>query len=102
MEDALGREKGLSDDAEVNIYDRRPDQAYRTGGIVGVAKPASVVMTGGKWNTFDITARGAKLTVILNGIRMADVEDARYARGPIALQYAAGTVRFRNVRIRTL
>jgi hypothetical protein len=87
---------------EVNIYDKRPDQSYRTGGIVDVAKPASVVMTGGKWNTFDITARGTKLTVILNGMKMVDVDDKKHARGPIALQYGAGTVKFRNVRIRTL
>ena len=26
---------------EVNIFDKRPDQSYRTGGIVDVAKPAS-------------------------------------------------------------
>lgn len=87
---------------EVNIYDKRPDQSYRTGGIVDVAKPASVVMTGGKWNTFDITARGTKLTVILNGMKMVDVDDAKYPNGPIALQYGAGTVKFRNVRVRTL
>jgi hypothetical protein len=87
---------------EVNIYDKRPDQSYRTGGIVDVAKPASVVMTGGKWNTFDITARGTKLTVILNGMKMVDVDDAKYANGPIALQYGAGTVKFRNVRVRAL
>ena len=61
-----------------------------------------VVMTGGKWNSFDITARGTKLTVILNGAKMVDVDDKKYARGPIALQYGAGTVKFRNVRIRTL
>ena len=46
---------------EVNIFDKRPDQSYRTGGIVDVAKPASVIMTGGKWNSFDISARGTKL-----------------------------------------
>ena len=87
---------------EVNIYDTRPDQTYRTGAIVDVARPASVVMTGGKWNTFDITARGSKLTVILNGMTMVDVNDTKRTRGPIALQYGAGTVKFRNVRIRTL
>ena len=65
---------------EVNIYDKRPDQTYRTGGIVDVAKPASVIMTGGKWNTFDITARGTKLTVILNGMKMVDVDDTKHAR----------------------
>ena len=87
---------------EVNIYDTRPDQAYRTGGIVDVAKPASVIMTGGKWNTFDITARGSKLTVILNGMTMVDITDTKHARGAIALQYGAGTVKFRNVRVRAL
>ena len=87
---------------EVNIYDKRPDQSYRTGAIVDVAKPASVIMTGGKWNTYDITARGPKMTVILNGITMVDVEHTRHASGPIGLQYGAGTVKFRNVRIRKL
>ncbi len=87
---------------EVNIFDKRPDQSFRTGGIVDVAKPASVVMTGGKWNSFDITAKGTRLTVVLNGMRMLDVDDTKHARGPIALQYGAGTVKFRNVRIRTL
>ncbi len=87
---------------EVNIYDKRPDQTYRTGGIVDVAKPASVINTGGKWNTFDITAQGPKLIVTLNGTRMVDVEHKGHTRGPIALQYGSGTVKFRNVRIRTL
>ncbi len=87
---------------EVNIYDKRPDQSYRTGGIVDVAKPASVINTGGKWNTYDITAKGPKLTVILNGMKMVDVEHKGHASGPIGLQYGAGTVKFRNVRIRKL
>ena len=87
---------------EVNIFDTRPDQTYRTGAIVDVAKPASVIMTGGKWNTFDITARGSKLTVILNGVTVVDITDTKHARGAIALQYGAGTVKFRNVRVRAL
>jgi len=87
---------------EVNIYDTRPDQAYRTGAIVDVAKPAAVINTGGKWNTFDITAKGPKLTVILNGTKTVDVEHKGHTRGPIGLQYGAGTVKFRNVRVRTL
>jgi hypothetical protein len=87
---------------EVNIYDKRPDPAYRTGGIVDVAKPMEMITTGGKWNTMDITARGPRLTVLINGMRMVDVQDNKYARGPIALQYGAGTVKFKNVRLRTL
>ena len=87
---------------EVNIFDKRPDQSYRTGGIVDVAKPASVIQTGGKWNTYDITAKGSQLTIVLNGAKVVDVTDTKHADGPIALQYGAGTVRFRNVRIRQL
>jgi len=87
---------------EVNIFDKRPDQAYRTGSIVDVAKPATVINTGGKWNTFDITARGGRLVVILNGTKTVDVEHTGHTRGPIALQYSAGTVKFKNVRIRSL
>ena len=87
---------------EVNVYDKRPDPAYRTGAIVDVAKPLANLNTGGRWNTFDITAQGPKLTVVLNGTKTVETEHKAYARGPIALQYGAGTVRFRNVRIRTL
>jgi hypothetical protein len=85
---------------EVNIFDMRPDQAYRTGAIVNVARPMSVVMTGGKWNTIAITAKGPRMTVAINGVPMVDVQDSAHARGPIALQYGAGTVKFRNVDVR--
>ena len=85
---------------EVNIYDTRPDQAYRTGGIVHVASPTSVINAGGRWNTYQIVARGQRLAVTLNGIRVVEVEDSQFADGPTALQYGAGVVKFRNVRIR--
>ncbi len=87
---------------EVNIYDTRADQTYRTGGIVHVAAPTSVIDAGGRWNTYEITAQGTRLMVTLNGTRLVDVEDTQYADGPIALQYGAGIVKFRNVRIKPL
>jgi len=87
---------------EVNIFDKRPDQTYRTGAIVDVAKPLSVINTGGKWNTIDITAKGPRMTVLINGQKMVDVQDNKHARGPVALQYGAGTVKFKNVKLRTL
>jgi hypothetical protein len=88
---------------EVNIFDKRPDPTYRTGAIVNVAKPLATVNAGGKWNTLEITAKGPKMTVVLNGVTTArDAEDTKFARGPIALQYGAGVVKFRNVRIRAL
>ena len=36
----------------------RPDQTYRTGGIVDVAKPMNMVNAGNQWNTLEITRRG--------------------------------------------
>jgi hypothetical protein len=88
---------------EVNIFDKRPDQAYRTGAIVDVAKPSVMTInTGGKWNTMTVTAKGAKMTVTVNGMKTVDVENSLHARGPIALQYGAGTVKWRSVKIRTL
>jgi len=47
-----------------------------------------------------ITAAGTRRQVTLNGRAMVDTKDSRLSSGPIALQYAAGTVMFRNVRVR--
>jgi hypothetical protein len=92
---------------EVNIWDSRTVDNYRTGAIVDLAKPTAVVNTVDKWNTYELTAQGTHLVVTLNGTRTVDINDSKYARGPIALQYAAvqnatGTVRFRKVQIRTM
>ena len=87
---------------EVNIYDKRPDPAYATGGIVDVAKPSTMLKAGGKWNTYEITALGSHLVVTLNGTRTVDIQHTGHARGPIGLQYGAGTVKFRNVQIKPL
>lgn len=87
---------------EVNIYDTRADQTYRTGGIVNLVAPAEFIYTGGQWNRYEITANGNRLQVTLNGRDIVDVEDSQFASGPIALQYGSGTVRFRNVFVRPL
>ena len=87
---------------EVNIYDTRADHTYRTGGIVHIAAPNSVIMTGGKWNSYEIKAEGSRLMVTLNGEEMVDVQDTQFSDGPIALQYGLGIVKFRNVRVRGL
>jgi hypothetical protein len=87
---------------EVNVYDTRPDQTYRSGSIVDVAPPSTVINTGGRWNAFRIVAQGSHLQVELNGEPTVDVQDDQLSTGPIALQYGAGTVIFRNVRLRSL
>lgn len=85
---------------EVNIFDHRPDPAFRTGAIVGIAKPLVMLDTANRWNTYQIAAHGKHMLVKLNGQVTVDTEDDKLAAGPIALQYAAGRVMFRNVRIR--
>jgi hypothetical protein len=87
---------------EVNIFDTRPDPTYGTGAIVNIAKVASPIKAGGKWNTYEIRAQGSHLTVTLNGTKTADAQDAKHARGPFALQYGAGVVKFRSVQVRPL
>ena len=87
---------------EVNIFDKRPDPTYGTGAIVDVAKVDPMPKAAGKWNTYEITAQGPHLVVVLNGQKTADVQDAKHASGPIALQYGSGVVKFRKVQIKPL
>ena len=69
----------------------------------------------GQWNTFEITMKGSRLTVVLNGERVIDGAELPGVapRGPIALQHHGGKkdgkwasppalVQFRNISIREL
>jgi len=87
---------------EVNIYDTRPDQSYRTGGVVNFVEPSAILYTGGRWNRYHIWADGTNLRAVLNGEEMYDIEDSTYTDGNITLQFGNGVVMFRNVRIRRL
>lgn len=87
---------------EINIYDTRPDQTYRTGGVVNFAAPAAIMYTGGRWNRYQISVQGNRLRVVLNGEQLVDVQDDTYSQGHITLQYGSGVVRFRNVRVRRI
>src|SRR5258706_14227523 len=88
---------------EVNIFDTRPDPSYGTGAIVNVAKVDPMPKAAGKWNTYEIVAKGPVFTVTLNGQRTVDgVRNTQHAHGPIALQYAAGVVKFRLVQIKRI
>ena len=87
---------------EANIFDQRPDPTYGTGAIVKVAAVSPMPKAGGKWNTYEITARGPQLTVVLNGVKTVDVQDAKLASGPVALQWGRGTIKFRKVEIRPI
>jgi hypothetical protein len=87
---------------EANIFDQRPDPTYGTGAIVKVAKVSPMPKAGGKWNTYEITAQGDHLVVVLNGVKTVDVRDAKFREGPVALQWGRGTIKWRKVEIKPL
>lgn len=96
---------------EVNIWDIRPEPKYGTGAIVDhAAVPVPIAnKAGGRWNTYEITAKGDSLKVVLNGVMTVDIKDAKHASGPFALQYGpgvkgarGGVIKWRKVQIRTL
>jgi hypothetical protein len=87
---------------EANIFDQRPDPTYATGAIVKVAKIPQVYKAGGKWNTYDVTMKGNRLVVVLNGQKTVDIEDSKFASGPFALQWGRGVIKWRKVQVRPI
>jgi 3-keto-disaccharide hydrolase len=56
-----------------------------------------------EWRTYDIEARGSKLTIKIDGEVIAELDDPEpLAEGYIALQHNTGKVQFRNVKMRRL
>jgi hypothetical protein len=94
---------------EVNIWDTRPVQKYGTGAIVDVAAVDPMPTAAGKWNVYEITAKGDTFTVVLNGQKTVDGAHAyKFSKGRIALQHGkgvsdeTGVVKFRKVEIKPL
>jgi len=88
---------------EANIFDQRKDPTYGTGALVHIVKVLDPMpKAGGKWNTYDITVQGDHIVAVLNGQKTVDVRDKKLSDGRIGLQYAAGVVKFRNVRVKRL
>ncbi len=96
---------------EVNIWDIRPDPSYGTGAIVDVAAvPVPIVnKAGGRWNTYEIYAKGSQMTISLNGVVTVHTQDSKHAGGLVTLQYGAGVkgatggpIKWRKVMIKSL
>ena len=87
---------------EANIFDQRKDPSYGTGGIVNFAEVDPMPKAGGKWNTYEITAKGRQITVVLNGQKTVDLRNGLFAEGPFTLQHGAGVIKFRKVAIKPL
>ena len=95
---------------EVNIFDQRPGPEYGTGAIVNYAKVSPMPKAGGRWNTYDITAKGPQLVVVLNGVETANIRNDKNPSGPISLQFGnippkdlpGGAIKWRKLQIREL
>ena len=93
----------------MNIFDQRPDPTYGTGAIVDVARVVPMPKAGGRWNLYEVTAKGPQLIVVLNGVQTVNVQHSKFAEGPFALQYApgannapGGAIKWRKLQIREL
>jgi hypothetical protein len=87
---------------EANIFDKRPDPSYGTGAIVRFAEVNPMPKAGGKWNTYEITAKGRDVKVVLNGQETSKLRSEMFMEGPITLQHGAGVIKFRKVAIKPL
>jgi len=87
---------------EANIFDQRKDPTYGTGAIVRFVEIDPMPKAGGKWNTYEITAKGRDITVVLNGQQTAKLRNEMFTEGPFGLQHGAGVIKFRKVAIKPL
>ena len=84
--------------AEVSGGQRPDARVVVTGSLVESAAPA------GRWNRVEITLRGSRRTVVVNGVTVATDEamPGVPARGPIVLQAPGAPIQFANVYVRKL
>ena len=87
---------------EVQIWDKNPNPAYSTGSLVNVAAVSPVYKAGGRWNTYEIYAKGPEITVKLNGAVTVSTRDGRFPQGPIGIQYNGGPIKVRKLVVREL
>ena len=85
---------------EANIFDQSKGDG--TGALTNFARPNPPVRAGGRWNTFEISARGPQIVIKLNGQTTAEAKDTTYTAGVVSLQYLAGTIKWRKVAVRPL
>ena len=87
---------------EVQIWDKNPNPAYSTGSLVNVAAVNPIYKAGGRWNTYEIYAKGPEITVKLNGIVTVSARDDRFPEGRLGIQYNGGPIKVRKMLIKEL
>jgi hypothetical protein len=72
------------------------------GDFVGVAVMKNVENEPGQWNTYELTLKGGKLTVSINGEKVNEATGCEVVPGTIALQSEGGEIHFRNIKLVSL
>jgi hypothetical protein len=87
---------------EVQIWDKNPNPKYSTGSLVNFVAVQPIYKAGGRWNTYEIYAKGSEITVKLNGVVTATTKEAKTHEGRIGLQFNGGPIKFRKLLVREL
>ena len=87
---------------EAQIWDKNPNPAYSTGSLVNVAVVNPIYKAGGRWNTFEIYARGSEITVKFNGTVTVSTRNDKSLEGRLGVQFNEGPIKVRKLAIREL
>ena len=97
---------------EIQLIDdagKAPD-VHSSGSLYRYVAPSeSALKPAGEWNTIEVSCVGPKISVVLNGKKVVDVDQNTVAaikdkptKGYVCLQNHGGTIAFRNVRVREI
>lgn len=96
---AVGLRRGR-DSYTVRIGDT--NAAEPTGSIAGRAKAKAPKPAAGAWRALDITARGTRITVRLDGKTVSQMKHFGAIHGPVGLEFTGSPVEFRHLRLKPL
>jgi hypothetical protein len=87
---------------EAQIWDKNPNPAYSTGSLVNLAAVNPIYKAGGRWNTYEIYAKGSEVTVKLNGVVTVSTQNSKFPSGRIGLQFNTGPIKWRKLLVKEL
>lgn len=98
---AVGLRMGRDGGYVVRIQDTDPK--FPTGSIAGRVKAKAPKPESGKWRALDVTVRGTRVTVRLDGRQVSSLKHFGPLHGPVGLQFVEGNpIEFRNIVLKPL